>query len=103
MVRIRIPSVFANRGDPSLTLDMPRGSPPRDALIVQQKSARHGHAGGAHLSLRLPIAYLLSRMQKLRACAPKSRENRPKSGNLGQDDGSDHNASEHRGDVTYDG
>ena len=64
MVRIRIASVFGLGSDPSLTLGAPRLSPPRDALIVQDKSAGCGYDGGAHLTLRLPIAYLLSRMQK---------------------------------------
>jgi hypothetical protein len=61
MVRIRIAALFANRGDPSLTLGLARRRAPRDALIVQDKSARSRHDGGAHLTLRLPIAYLLSR------------------------------------------
>ena len=61
MVRIRIPSVFGIGSDPSLTLDTPYRVQPRDALIMQDKSAGCGCDGGAHLTLRLPIAYLLFR------------------------------------------
>ena len=91
MVRIRIAALFANRGDPSLTLGLARRREAWERLIMQDKSAPSRHDGGAHLTLRLPIAYLLFRMAE----AGNWRENRPKRQELGANDGSDHNASEH--------
>src|ERR1700742_4469291 len=84
MASPRVPLHFGSGGDRSLTLHVTRRRAPRDVLIVQDKSAQTGHDGDAHLTLRLPIAYLLFRMQKLRARAPDSRENRPNEVNLGQ-------------------